>query len=136
MKHKCLFGCRGTPRSDRDCLRHYLLCRPLWTLLCTVSQAGASAIDVPIGGRLGFVRPTQLKCILIAGLFRTYHGFKKHYLHTVPLSREGTLELYGDVHETMSRLIKYHWNELRASLTFSATSYMGESSPGSTDRRP
>ena len=120
IQHFCLFGCRGTHLSDRDSLRHYLICNPLWTVIATTMGLGGSFVDLNTIQRLGLESPSKTKCYMLALAYRVYHAIKMDYLPQTLVAN--TLGDYSPIHELMIPLAKHHWNEIRDNQAYGSAS--------------
>jgi hypothetical protein len=111
--HRCLFGCRDNPAGNKDCLKHYLYCWPLWSAIQDVSgiRVSCNPLLVPPISRLGITNPS-LQCILLHALaFRIYHSFKNDHLAQILVARN--LGDYSEIMITLKSVAKCHWADLK-----------------------
>ena len=68
----CIFGCEG----QTDCLKHYLCCSPLWTLLIGVTVPRTALLEWSSFNRLAISHPTLASVCLIALAYQAYQTIK------------------------------------------------------------
>ena len=105
-----LFGCKDNPVSNKDSLRHYLYCKPLWEVIQEVSMVDCGPLERAPIDRLGIRNPT-VQCIYhLALAFRVYHATKNDYLSKVLIAK--SLGDYSEVLMILRQLAVFHWNEI------------------------
>ena len=96
--------------SERDCLKHYLLCKPLWDTICVVSSQPIPPSLPSISERLGLVAPSTAKALSLAVAYRAYHAMRNAHMQEV---RAASVNLcFTPVLTTLKALVRHHWSEI------------------------
>ena len=102
----CIFGCD----DEIDCLSHYLVCQPFWTLIGSALNLPLSFIDVDPVHKLNWVEPTIARAQLLAVAFHCYNAFR---IARKPLvAKCCRLGTFDEIHNIFCDIAMHHGQEL------------------------
>ena len=107
---RCFFGCKGHPLNNKDSLKQYMYCKPLWDIVLKVTGIDCGPLKRAPAVRLSIHNPNihYIYCFVL--LFRVYHGLKNDYLSKVINSR--SIDNFEEISLIAVNLAKFHWNEI------------------------